>query len=65
MPNLKSGVTIQGMDSLLWALCSAEFSTINANTLTHFEELRFELSRILRRLVADLPEPDMNDNETE
>jgi hypothetical protein len=65
IPNLKSGVTIQGMDSLIWALCSAELSTINQNTLTHFEELRFELSRILRRLVADLPDPNMSDNETE
>src|SRR5690606_16541412 len=65
VPNLKSGVTIQGMDSLLWALCAAELSTINSNTLTHFEELRFELSRVLRRLVADLPEPDLDDNETE
>jgi hypothetical protein len=66
IPNLKSGVIVQGMDSLFWALCAAELSTINANTLTHFEELRFELSRILRRLVVDLPDPDMNNNnETE
>lgn len=65
VPNLKSGVTIQGMDSLIWGLCVAELSTINSNTLTHFEELRFELSRILRRLVADLPEPNMDTNETE
>jgi hypothetical protein len=65
VPNLKSGVTIQGMDSLIWALCVAELSTINTNTLTHFEELRFELSRILRRLVADLPEPNLEENESE
>jgi len=65
IPNLKSGVTVQGMDSLIWSLCVAELSTINANTLTHFEELRFELSRILRRLVADLPEPNLDENETE
>lgn len=65
VPNLKSGVTIQGMDSLLWALSVAELSTINENTLNHFEELRFELSRILRKLVADLPDPDLTDDETE
>jgi hypothetical protein len=65
VPNLKSGVTIQGMDSLLWSLCVAEYSTIDQSTLTHFEELRFELSRLLRRLVADLPEPVMEENETE
>lgn len=65
LPNLKSGVTIQGMDSLIWALCVAELSTINENTLTHFEELRFELSKILRRLVSDLPEPNFEENETD
>jgi hypothetical protein len=65
VPNLKSGVTVQGMDSLLWALCVAEFSTLNEKTLNHFEELRFELSRILRKLVADLPDPELHDNETE
>lgn len=65
VPNLKSGVTIQGMDSLIWALCVAELSTINAGTLTHFEELRYELSRILRRLVADLPEPNLEEDEAE
>lgn len=63
LPNLKSGVTIQGMDSLLWALCMAEFSTIDQNTLDHFDQLRFELSRILRKLVADLPEPTLNEDE--
>ena len=65
VPNLKSGVTIQGMDSLIWALCVAELSTLNKNTLTHFEDLRFELSKILKRLVSDLPEPTLDENETE
>jgi hypothetical protein len=65
VPNLKSGVTIQGMDSLIWALCFAELSTIDQNTLNHFEDLRIELSRILKRLVADLPEPKFDGNETE
>jgi hypothetical protein len=61
VPNLQSGVTIQGMDSLLWSLCSAELSTISDETARHFGEVRFEVSRILRRLVEDLPEPDMGD----
>ncbi len=62
VPNLSSDVTIQGMDSLLWALAEAELGTINEATKTHFEELRFEVSRLLRKLVEDLPEPDL-DNE--
>jgi hypothetical protein len=39
----------------------AELSTISDSTARHFEEVRFEVSRILRRLVEDLPEPDMDD----
>lgn len=58
VPNHTSGVTIQGMDSLLWALCSAELSTITESNKTHFLEMRYEVSRLLRRLVADLPEPE-------
>ena len=57
VPNLNSGVTVQGMDSLLWALCQAELGTVNDASKRHFQELRFEVSRLLRRLVEDLPEP--------
>jgi hypothetical protein len=57
VPNLNSGVTVQGMDSLLWALCAAELGTINEASKRLFSELRFEVSRLLRRLVEDLPEP--------
>jgi hypothetical protein len=61
VPNLASDVTVQGMDSLLWALVEAELGTINEATKNHFEELRFEVSRLLRKLVEDLPEPDLED----
>ena len=61
VPNLASNVTIQGMDSLLWAICAAELGTINEATKRHFSELRFEVSRLLRRLVEDLPEPDVEE----
>jgi hypothetical protein len=59
VPNLNSGVTIQGMDSLMWALCAAELRTVNESSKRHFAELRFEVSRLLRLLVADLPEPEV------
>lgn len=62
IPNLSQGVTIQGMDSLLWSLCVAEFSTISDATQRHFEEMRFEVSRLLRTLVEDLPEPDLDED---
>lgn len=62
IPNLSKGVTIQGMDSLLWGLCVAELSTISDETSRHFEEMRFELSRLLRKLVEDLPELELDDD---
>ena len=62
MPNLAKGVTIQGMDSLLWGLCVAELTTISDETSQHFEEMRFEVSRILRKLVEDLPEPILDED---
>lgn len=63
MPNLSQGVTIQGMDSLLWGLCVAEYSTISDATAKHFEEMRFELSRLLRKLVEDLPDPELSEDD--
>jgi hypothetical protein len=59
VPNLASGVTIQGMDSLLWALSEAEIGATTDTTRKHFKELRFEIARLLRNLVEDLPDPDM------
>lgn len=61
VPNLTSGVTVQGMDSLLWALSMAELGTVSEASKRHFSELRFEVSRLLRRLVDDLPEPVVDD----
>jgi hypothetical protein len=65
VPNLASGVTIQGMDSLLWALAEAELGTISEATRKHFGELRFEVSRILRALVEDLPDPELDAKDVE
>lgn len=57
VPNRKSGVTVQGLDSLLWALCAAELENVSDANKRGFEEMRYELSRTLRRLVDDLPDP--------
>lgn len=66
VPNLQRGVTVQGIDSLMWAMCAAELSTINDDTKRHFNELRFEVSRLLRRLVEGLPDPGANNgNDTD
>lgn len=63
VPNLSSGVTVQGMDSLLWALAEAEIGATTDTTRKHFKELRYEISKLLRDLVEDLPEPDMTPEE--
>lgn len=57
VPNLNTSVTVQGMDSLLWALCVAELSATTDKTAENFSDMRFEVSRILRKLVESLPEP--------
>jgi hypothetical protein len=57
LPNLKSGVTIQAMDSLLWALANAEFDHTQESTRRTFEDMRYHISRALHLLVEDLPEP--------
>ena len=56
LPNKASGVTIQGLDSLLWALCASELGCISDDTKRKFEEMRFEVSRLLRQLVEDMPD---------
>lgn len=63
VPNLSQGVTIQGMDALLWGLSTAELNCVSDGTKAHFEELRYEVSRNLKKLVEDLPEPDLSNFE--
>ena len=62
VPNFIQSVTIQGMDSLLWALCVAELSATTDKTTEAFNDMRYEVSRILRKLVKDLPEPDIGED---
>ncbi len=62
VPNLNSSVTVQGMDSLLWALCVAEFSTTTDKTTEAFRDMRYEVTRILRKLVESLPEPEISND---
>lgn len=63
VPNMNTSVTVQGMDSLLWALCVAELSATTDKTAENFSDMRFEMSRILRKLVESLPEP-ITDSDT-
>jgi hypothetical protein len=58
-PNLENSSLIQGLDSLLWGLAEAELSTYNEDTREQYEEMRNQVSRILKKLVKELPDPDI------
>lgn len=57
LPNKANSPVIQALDYLLWALAQAELNNINDETKDAFEEFRVEVSRNLKKLVADLPDP--------
>lgn len=57
LPNKRNSPLVQALDYLLWALANAELSNINDDTKDAFEEFRIEVSRNLKKLVADLPDP--------
>jgi hypothetical protein len=40
----------------------AELGTVNDATKGYFLEMRYEVSKLLRRLVEDLPDPDLGEN---
>ena len=62
VPNMSSSVTVQGMDSLLWALCVAELSATTDKTAESFMDMRYEVTRILRKLVENLPDPEVDED---
>ena len=62
-PILQQNVMVTGMDALLWALAEAELSTFNAETKEQYEDMRIQVSRYLRKLIADLPDPEPEDDE--
>jgi hypothetical protein len=61
LPNLAEGVTIQGMDALLWGISVAELNCVSDATKSTFGELRYEVSRNLRKLVQDFPDAPENE----
>jgi hypothetical protein len=61
-PVLQQSTLVTGMDALLWALAEAEISTFNNETREVYEEVRIQVSRALKKLVADLPDPDFRED---
>lgn len=56
-PVLGQSVMVTGMDALLWALAEAENSTVNPETEEYYEDMRTAVSKQLKKLLADLPDP--------
>ena len=46
------------MDALLWALSEAELGTYNQDTKEQYEDMRYQVSKIIKKLVSELPDPD-------
>lgn len=59
LPNKANSTVIQALDFLLWALAQAELNNVSEENRDAFEEFRIEVSRNLKKLVADLPEVDV------
>lgn len=57
LPNKGDSVVVQALDFMLWALAQAELNNVNDENRDAFEEFRIEVSRNLKKLVADLPDP--------
>lgn len=60
-PYLAQHIVVEGLDDLLWALAEAENSTCNQASIENYEDMRYTVSRILKKLVANLPEPDITE----
>lgn len=58
-PYLAQHLVVEGLDDILWALAEAENSTCSESVAENYQDMRFTVSRILKKLVADLPEPEI------
>ena len=59
---LEQNVMVNAIDALFWALAEAENSTVNAATEEYYEDMRTSVSRQLKKLLADLPDPEDTDS---
>ena len=56
-----NGYAVEGMDLLLWAFSAAEQNNTNDELEPIFEELRMEISNNLRKLLRNLPDPELSE----
>lgn len=60
-PYLAQHTVVEGLDYLLWALAEAENSTCSQSSIENYEDMRHKVSRTLKKLVADLPDPEITE----
>lgn len=63
LPNMENSPLVQALDFLLWSLAQAELNNVSDETSDAFAEFRVEVSRNLKKLVADLPDPPSHDSD--
>ncbi len=63
VPVAANSTMVQALEFLFYALAQAELDSTNSERREIFEDLRIDVSRNLRKLVADLPLPDVDEDE--
>jgi hypothetical protein len=58
VPNFNDTVTVQGIDSILWALAKCEEEVMHKDVRRKLTDLRYHVSHTLRELAEELPEVD-------
>lgn len=61
----QSGISVEGMDLLLWALAAAEQNNTDSELQCIWEDLREEVSSNLRKLLRQTPLPHNSENSDE
>lgn len=60
-PLLGRPTMVTGIDALLWSLAEAELATFSDESKIAFQDMKIEASRALEKLIADLPDPNVDD----
>ena len=55
-----SDTSVSGIDLLIWSMANAELNNVTDELIPVFEDLRDEISRNLRKLLADFEIPDLD-----
>jgi len=64
LANQGKATTIQALDSVLWALATAELKVTDDNIRKTFNLMRYDISRTLRLLVEDLPDYEPSESDS-